>query len=151
MAAVDSSGKGVHGNFSKVSPDGTREVQVYGDRREAFLYDRTGGGDPQFIAFLASGVKHVQFSEVGGDTLQVMLLMLDGSYDVFDANGRSILPTTGNGAPAQPGVPGTDAVPADASSSDATPPSQPPSTDGASQNSAPNAAPPSGPPPIPAQ
>jgi hypothetical protein len=147
MAAVDSSGKGVHGNFSKVSRDGTREVQVYGDRREAFLYDRTGGGDPRFIAFLASGVKRVQFSEGAGIDLHVMLLMLDGSYETFDSDGRSLQPTTGNGAPAQPGVPGTDAVPADSSTGDAPPPSQPPSTDGASQN----AAPPSGPPPIPAQ
>jgi hypothetical protein len=147
MAAVEASGKGVHGNFSKASPDGTREVQVYGARREAFLYDRTGGGDPRFIAFLAAGVKHVSFSESAGNNLQVMLLMLDGSYDVFDADGRSVLPSTGNGAPAQPGVPGTDAVPADSSAPDAAPPSQPPSADGAANSPAP----PSAPPTIPAQ
>jgi|GEM_PF-1583814 len=151
MSVVDAAGKGVHGNFAKRSPDGTREIQVYGDRREAFLYDLTGGGDPRFIAYLATGVKHVTFSEASGSDMQIMLLMLDGSYEVFDADGRSVLPKTGNGAPAQPGTPGADAIPADSSSSqDAAPPSAPPDTSGAS-NSSPSAAPPSGPPAIPAQ
>jgi len=153
MAAVEASGKGVHGNFSKQSPDGTREVQVYGDRREAFLYDRTGG-EPRFIAFLAPGVKRVHFSESSGNNLQVLLLMLDGTFETFDANGRSLLPSTGNGAPATPQTPGADAVPADASSSpDAAPPA-PPSSDDASappDGGAPTGTPPPAPPPIPGQ
>jgi hypothetical protein len=144
MSVVDAAGKGVHGNFAKRSPDGTREIQVYGDRREAFLYDLTGGGDPRFIAYLATGVKHVTFSEASGSDMQIMLLMLDGSYDVFDADGNSILPKTGNGAPAQPGTPGADAIPADSSSQDAAPPSAPPDTSGASSAS-PSSAPRSGP------
>jgi hypothetical protein len=146
MSLVDSAGRGVHGNFAKKSPDGSREVQVYGDRREAFLYDLTGGGDPSFIAFLASGVKHVQFSEAAGQNMQIMLLLLDGSYDVFDADGRSVLPSTGNGAPATPSTPGAGAVPADSSSPDSAPPSAPPMTDGSPSNDQPSA-----PPPIPAQ
>jgi hypothetical protein len=157
MGVVDASGKGVHGNFSKASPDGTREVQVYGDRHEAFLYDRTGGGEPRFIAYLATGVKHVQFSEGTGIDLHVMLLMRDGSYDVFDADGRSVLPQTGNGAPATPQTPGTDAIPAqsgtpsDAAPSDAAPPSAPPGAPGATDGSGAGSAPPTSPPPIPAQ
>jgi len=142
MAAADTAAKGQHGNFAKVSPDGSREVQVYGDRREAFLYDRTGG-EPRFIAFLAASVKHVQFSEASGNQLQVLLLLLDGTYDVFDANGRSLIQPGGqNGAPTTPAVPGADAVPAA--------PAAP--TDASGPNGAPpQSAPPQSTPPIPGQ
>ena len=108
MAALDKTG---HGNRTYVSPDSSREVQIYGDRHEAFLYDRTGGGEPRFIAFLASGARRAQFSESSNDHLQVLLLMHDGSYDVFDADGHSLLqPAAGDGASATSAA-GTDAAP----------------------------------------
>jgi hypothetical protein len=109
MAALDKAG---HGNRTYVSPDSKREVQVYGDRHEAFLYDRTGGGEPQFIAFLASGVRRAQFSEGANDRLQVLLLMRDGSYDVFDGDGHSLLQAAPGADAAQPAPP--PAPPADA-------------------------------------
>jgi hypothetical protein len=125
MSAVDAAGQGVSGNFGKVSPDGSREVQVYGDRREAFLYDRTGGTEPRFIAFLAAGVRQVQFSESTGNDLQVLLFLLDGTYDMFDADGRSLLASAASGAPGEPGLPGAAAPPEDAPPPDAPPPPPP--------------------------
>jgi hypothetical protein len=112
MTALDKAG---HGNRSFVSPDATREVRIYGDQHEAFLYDRTGGGAPRFIGLLASGARRAQFSETSSDHLQILLLMHDGSYDVFDADGHSLLQSAA-GDPAAPS--GADATPA--------PPSAPP-------------------------
>ncbi len=108
------------GGESVVSPDGSREVQIYGERREAFLYDRSNG-TPQFVAYLAPGVRKAQFSEASGDKLQVLLLLEDGTYDVFDGQGRSALQPD-DSAPGAPQTPGADAVPADAQD-----PGQPPS------------------------
>jgi hypothetical protein len=149
MAALDRAGRG---NRTYISPDSAREVQVYGDRREAFLYDRTGGGEPRFIAFLASGVRRAQFSEAS-DRLQILLLMNDGSYDVFDGDGHSLLePASGAAAPpaAAPGGDATQAAPPAPLPSDglvqpASAPSfpSPPTVDGAGQ--------PPAPPPPPAQ
>jgi hypothetical protein len=107
MAELDAAGH-QHRNF--VSPDSTREVRISGDQREASLYDRTGGGEPRLIGVLASGVKRAQYSEANGNHLQVLLLMNDGSYDVFDADGHSLL------------------QPAPAAGDDVAPPSEPPST-----------------------
>ncbi|NNN04878.1 MAG: hypothetical protein HKL90_03160 [Elusimicrobia bacterium] len=123
IAAADSNGGGAN-EQAVVSPDSTREVQIYGERREAFLYDRSSG-EPQFLAYLAPGVKSAQFSESTGDKLQVLLLLLDGTYDVFDAQGRSALRPV-DGAPSQPSTPGVDAVPADAPDMGAPPTSPPP-------------------------
>jgi hypothetical protein len=118
-AAMAALGKAGHGNRTYVSPDSTREVQIYGDRHEAFLYDRTGGGEPQFIAFLASGARRAQFSEAGDNRLQVLLMMQDGSYDVFDTDGHSLLPpAAGSGEPPAPAM-GADAT-------QPAPPSAPP-------------------------
>jgi hypothetical protein len=91
------------GNRKYVSPDGTREVQIYGERHEAFLYDNTVPSDPAYISFLAQGVKSVHFSESGNTNLQILLLLSDGSYDVFDAAGQSLLQpaSTAAAAPAQ--------------------------------------------------
>jgi hypothetical protein len=124
-AALDASSaaaKGVADNRARVSPDGTRLVQIYGERREAFLYDQTGGGEPRFLAFLASGVKRVRFSEPQkGEPFEIMVVLNDGTFDVFDQNGKSALtPPAAGSAP-------TDAA---ASTGTATSNSATPSDDG---------------------
>lgn len=79
-----------------VSEDGTREVQIFGDTRDAFLYDtsETPAFEPEF---LASDVKEVQFSTGGAGELQVMLVIektVNGqaqrSFRIFDRDGYSL-------------------------------------------------------------
>ncbi len=52
-AALDASSaaaKGVSDNSASLSPDGTRMVQIFGDRREAFLYERSEDEEPRVLA-----------------------------------------------------------------------------------------------------
>ena len=80
------------------SEDGTRMVKVFGDKREAFLYDSTGEED-KFLAFLAEGAETVQFAG-GGEQgpLQILVTVVDESgaksFKLFDSEGREF------GAPA---------------------------------------------------
>ena len=74
------------------SPDGTRTVKVVAESGDAFLYD-----DSQAPAFdpiyLASGVTRVEFSDTGnGRPLEIVLKLTDGSFDLFDGEGRPYNP-----------------------------------------------------------
>lgn len=81
--ASDSSNGGVYR-----SNDGSRMVKVTGPSQDAFLYDTAV--PPAFKpVYLASGVKEVRFSNTqNGRTLQVMLILNDGSFDLFDDSGN---------------------------------------------------------------
>ena len=71
------------------SEDGSRLVKVFGENREAFLYDATEE-EPKFLAFLAAGAETVQFSSDGPLTVLVTVAAEDGtkSFKLFDAAGR---------------------------------------------------------------
>jgi hypothetical protein len=80
-----------------VSEDGTREVRIVGERRDAFLYDtaETPSFEPEY---LASDVKEVVFNSATDGALQIMLVVektADGrterSFRVFDAQGNDLL------------------------------------------------------------
>ena len=75
------------------SNDGTRMVKVTGSSGDAFLYDTAE--PPAFKpVYLASGVKEVRFSNPkNGRVLQIMLILNDGSFDLFDDSGN---PASGN-------------------------------------------------------
>lgn len=74
---------------SWVSPDGRRMVQVFGDRSEAFLYDKSGD-KPVFMTYLAKGVAQARFLGGGkGQPLRILLDFKDGTFALFDAEGRS--------------------------------------------------------------
>lgn len=97
---------------STTSPDGTRMVQIYGDRRDAFLYS-VSSGRPAFMKYLASGVKKARFSGgQSGKPLRLLLDLDDGSFALYDESGQ---PLDGPSISAAPG-----AVP------QAPPPSGPP-------------------------
>ncbi|HJT24765.1 MAG TPA: hypothetical protein VJ873_09325, partial [bacterium] len=70
------------------SPDGTRLVKVVGKEEDAFLYDTAA--PPSFNpVYLASGVKEVRFSStLGGRPLQVLLILRDESFSLFDDLGN---------------------------------------------------------------
>jgi hypothetical protein len=70
------------------SNDGSRMVKISGNSRDAFLYDTAK--KPAFSPiYLASGVKEVKFSNASnGRPLQVMLILNDGSFDLFDDGGN---------------------------------------------------------------
>lgn len=74
------------------SPDGSRMVKVSGASQDAFLYDTSSS--PAFGAtYLASGVKGVEFSNLqNGGSLQVILKITDGSFDMFDGDGNPYNP-----------------------------------------------------------
>ncbi|MBI3553435.1 MAG: hypothetical protein HY077_13145 [Elusimicrobia bacterium] len=81
------------------SPDGSRLVQIYGNRHEAFLYARYQGEDPHFLAFLERDVTRVQFSDTKDpDQLQILLFHTDGTFSLLDSHGRRYL------APEDPGA-----------------------------------------------
>lgn len=72
------------------SKDQTRTVKIFGDQREAFLYD-TGSQDPFKPMYLGSNVKEVKFSNTySGKPLQIMLIFKDDTFASFDANGNPL-------------------------------------------------------------
>jgi hypothetical protein len=69
------------------SRDGSRTVKVFGE--DAFLYDTDPDGDSAKPVYLASNVKEVKFSKPGmGKTMQIMLVLNDGSFEMFDSDGN---------------------------------------------------------------
>lgn len=106
------------------SDDGARMVQVYGERKEAFLYDVDDeDADPKFVAFLDDGVTEVRFSDTAnGQALNILVLTEkketreDGTevvvkgFALFDANGQPLDPIQ----PAPPAEPGEGTEPAPA-------------------------------------
>ncbi|MBI3299977.1 MAG: hypothetical protein HYZ75_17570 [Elusimicrobia bacterium] len=73
-----------------ISEDGSRLVQVLGERNEAFLYDNTGD-EPAFKAYLTEGAETVQFSGTGGADLQILVTVAaDGvkSFKLFNGEGE---------------------------------------------------------------
>ncbi|MBI5622723.1 MAG: hypothetical protein HY924_02985 [Elusimicrobia bacterium] len=77
------------------SGDGTRLVQVYGERQEAFLYAldsaETAEAEPRFLAFLGQDVAEIRFSNVeDGAPLQILCLLKDGTFALFDADGAPV-------------------------------------------------------------
>ena len=76
------------GGVSYNAPDGTRAVKVFGDSKDAFLYDTAN--PPTFDpVYLASGVQSLEFSDTGnGRALEIILKLQDGSFDMFDAQGH---------------------------------------------------------------
>jgi hypothetical protein len=73
---------------SFLSPDGTRVVKLVAGGEDAFLYDTAT--PPAFDPiYLASGVQSVEFSDTStGRPLEIVLKLDDGSFDLFDAEGR---------------------------------------------------------------
>jgi hypothetical protein len=69
------------------SPDKSREVKVIGESGDAFLYDSKNSFKP---LFLESDVKNVKFSKDKNGTLQIQLILSDGSYEKFDAQGQQL-------------------------------------------------------------
>ena len=87
------------------SPDMRRMVEVTGTEDAAFLYDRTGGS-PVYLCYLGRGVSRVRFS--GGVTGQPLLILLDfkdGSFALFDADGKPEQPEAPVPAPPLPAAP----------------------------------------------
>ena len=68
------------------SADGTRMVQIFGERREAFLYDRSNAQLPRFVAFLGGDTTSAEFSSAL--PLQVLVKRSDGGLAVFDGSGK---------------------------------------------------------------
>jgi len=70
------------------SNDGSRMVKVIS--QDAFLYDAQ---DPPAFKpiYLGSGVKEAHFSNPkNGNALQIMLILTDGSFEMFDSEGNPI-------------------------------------------------------------
>jgi len=70
------------------STDGTRQVLVSGDNKDAYLYDTTDS--PTFDpVYLGSGVTDVLFqADDQGKILFIMTLSSDGGFTLFDQNGN---------------------------------------------------------------
>ncbi len=75
------------------NPAMDRMVGVFGANRDAFLYDAS---EKQAFrpVFLASGVKDVRMSDDStGRPLQILVEKEDGTFEVFDAQGRPYVPS----------------------------------------------------------
>lgn len=69
------------------SRDGSRTVKVFGE--DAFLYDTDPDENNAKPVYLASNVKEVKFSKPGmGKSIQIMLVLNDGSFEMFDSDGN---------------------------------------------------------------
>jgi len=71
------------------SADGTRTVQVFGENKDAFLYDTA---DPPAFEpkWLDSGVTDVRFKlDDQGQLVAIMTLKDDGGFNLFDKDGKS--------------------------------------------------------------
>jgi hypothetical protein len=79
------------------SPDGSRSVKLVAESQDAFLYDTTGA--PAFEPiYLASGVQRVEFSDAAnGRPMEIVLKLNDGSFDLFDSQGRAYNPGADEG------------------------------------------------------
>lgn len=87
------------------SPDLRRLVEVTGTEDAAFLYDRTSG-KPVYLNYLGRGVAKVRFSGgVTGEPLLITLDFKDGTFAVFDENGKSAEPQPSVPAPPLPASP----------------------------------------------
>jgi hypothetical protein len=77
---------------SFASPDQTRTVKLVSDSQDAFLYDMAD--PPSFEPiYLASGVQRVEFSDTGnGRPMEIVLKLNDGSFDLFDGQGKAYNP-----------------------------------------------------------
>jgi hypothetical protein len=69
------------------SRDGSRTVKLFGE--DAFLYDTDQDGTDNKPVYLASGVKEVKFSKSSAwKPMQIMLILNDGSFEMFDSDGN---------------------------------------------------------------
>ncbi len=81
--------EGVPGR-SFASPDHRRMVQISGDQGEAYLYD-SSRGSPSYMAYLARGARQARFSGgTEGRPLRILLDFSDGSFALYDEQGRSL-------------------------------------------------------------
>lgn len=72
------------------SPDGTRMVQVFGPRSEAFLYDKTVQ-PAAFMGFLGHDVAKVRFAGgKDGKPLKVLVDFNDGGFALFSGDGKKL-------------------------------------------------------------
>ena len=115
------------------SPDGTRMVKVSGSGEDAFLYDTANPPAFQPI-YLASGVKEVKISNTSnGRPLQIMLILNDGSFDLFDDQGNPFNGNGGSGGGNGGGNTSYNAPPVDNGANN-----PPPADEGAAQPSGPS-------------
>ena len=99
------------------STDGSRSVEVSGDRDMALLYDLTADdtdGQPKFLSFLGVGVTEVLYQYgADGAVTNILVIWKDQAgakqFSMFDANGAALSgqpsPQQGNADPAQPVAP----------------------------------------------
>jgi hypothetical protein len=87
-AAVDQPSADSQGVYD--SADGTRQVKVTGEDKDAFLFDKANPPDFQPV-YLSSGVQDVKFSNSqNGKPLQIAVVLADGSFDLFDDRGQHV-------------------------------------------------------------
>ena len=87
------------------SPDLRRMVEVTGTQDAALLYDRTGA-NPVFMSYLGRDVAKVRFSGgVTGQPLQILLDFKDGTFALFDADGKAEEPQSAVQVPPLPASP----------------------------------------------
>jgi len=109
QATSESGETDVQNGDTLYSQDGSRMIQIFGDRNEAFLYERYAGEEPQFLAFLGQDVVRVQFSNTTEPAqLQILLHFKNGTFAVLDSRGANYQAPSSAGAPPSdlPGPPG---------------------------------------------
>jgi hypothetical protein len=85
-SAVPDAGKGT----TVVSPEGSRMAQIFGEEKQAFLYDKKTA-PPTFLRYMGQGVTKVRFSGGTPDApLKVLVEYKDDTFALFDANGASL-------------------------------------------------------------
>lgn len=94
------------------SSDGTRMVQVFGDKALAFLYDTTSG-QPVFMKYIGEYVEKVRFSGGGNKPLKILAELRGGSFAIFDANGNPLDAVQPDVSPPPPTTPPPDNLPYD--------------------------------------
>lgn len=78
------------GQQSWDSPDGKRNVQVFGPRAEAFLYDKASN-PPVYLGYLSEGVSHVRFSGgVDGKPVEILVDFESGGFALYSADGKKL-------------------------------------------------------------
>lgn len=72
------------------SPDGKLQVQLIGDRSQAFLY-KNDGGKYTFLRYLADNVKDVRYSGgINNRPLRILLDYEDGTFALYDEKGEPV-------------------------------------------------------------